>query len=373
MKKVVHLAYEHSAKDVRIFLKECRTLAEAGYRVTYITSSKHDEAGIEIIDNVKIIKLDVISKRGIGRVKRYLSKIYREAIGQDANIYQIHEFILIPVAKKLIRQGKKVIYDTHENYATQLSSHLPVPWWLKAPAKKLIASYERHFIRKCSGLICAVPNEYERLKEYNESNLLLNNYPLIIGSNINKEDYLSRPKCVCYTGIISSDRGAACMIDGLGTIKDRLLLAGLISDDYLNVLRSNRNWSNVSYYGVLSREDMEKKVWSRSIAGVVIFPPNESYLEAVPNKLYEYMSAGLPVIASDFPIWRTFFSRYQCGLLVEPMSSEALSSAFQVLVNDLEYAYQLGQNGFKAIKNELNWESEAKKLLIFFSNQGLGE
>lgn len=371
MKKVVHLAYEHAAKDVRIFLKECRTLAAAGYEVTYITSSKHDAPGVETVDNVRIIKLGVIAKRGIGRVRRYLSDIYIEAMKQDSDIYQIHEYVLIPVAKKLIRQGKKVIYDTHENYAIQLSSHLPLPHWLRTIAKGLIAGYERHFIQKCSGLICAVPNEYERLKEYNKNNLLLNNYPLLIASNVVKEDYVSRPKCACYTGIISHDRGAECMIESLGKVKHRLLLAGPVSDDYLNVLRGVESWNNVKYFGTLSRNDMEQEVWNHSIAGIVMFAPTESYMESVPNKLYEYMSAGLPVIASDFPMWRGFFAQHQCGILVEPMNPEALSDAFETLSNDPEYAYHLGQNGISAINNKLNWNSEAKRLLSFYEAQGL--
>lgn len=368
MKKVVHLAYEHAAKDIRIFLKECRTLAADGYDVTYITSSKHDECGVEIADGVKLVKLAVAEKRGICRVKRFLYDVYREAIKQDADVYQIHEYVLIPVANRLIRHGKRVIYDTHENYTIQLSSHLLAPKWVRSIAKLFIASYERHLIRKCVGLICAVPNEYGRLKKLNKHNLLLHNYPLLISSNVKKEDYLSRPKCACYTGIISNDRGAECMIKGLGTAESRLLLAGPVTDDYLITLQSLENWKNVEYYGTLSRQDMEIKVWNRSVAGVVMFAQTESYMESVPNKLYEYMSAGLPVIASDFPMWRTFFAEHQCGILVEPMNPEALWKAFKVLTNDPEYAFRLGQNGVKAINNELNWNSEAKKLLAFYKN-----
>ena len=82
--------------------------------------------------------------------------------------------------------------------------------------------------------------------------------------------------------------------------------------------------------------------------------------------MFEYMSAGLPVIASDFPLWREIIAGNDCGLLVDPEDPQAIADAIDTLVNDPEMARRMGENGARTVREKYNWDIEEKKLLALY-------
>ena len=85
------------------------------------------------------------------------------------------------------------------------------------------------------------------------------------------------------------------------------------------------------------------------------------------NKIFEYMEAGLPVICTDFEMWKNnIIDKYNCGICVEPGNQEQLKDAITVLVSDHEKAYQMGLNGRNAVLNEFNWVTQEKILLEIY-------
>ena len=108
-----------------------------------------------------------------------------------------------------------------------------------------------------------------------------------------------------------------------------------------------------------------RDVLARSMSGLVTLHPVINYLDALPVKVFEYMSAGLPVIASDFPLWREIIAGNDCGLLVDPLSPEKIAVAIDFFIFNPNEAERMGLNGRKAIERKYNWNTEQKKLLNF--------
>ena len=84
------------------------------------------------------------------------------------------------------------------------------------------------------------------------------------------------------------------------------------------------------------------------------------------TSLTESLNAGIPLIASDFPLWRELIAGNDCGLLVDPLSPEKIAEAIDYLVTHPEDAERMGRNGRKAVLERYNWPNEEKKLLGFY-------
>ena len=124
-------------------------------------------------------------------------------------------------------------------------------------------------------------------------------------------------------------------------------------------------WQRVNALGFLDRAGV-RDVLGRSMAGLVTFHPAPNHIDAQPNKMFEYMSAGIPVIASDFPLWREIIAGNDCGLLVDPVNPAAIAEAIDTRVNNPDMAQRMGENGRRAVEARYNWGIEEQKLLAFY-------
>ena len=103
-----------------------------------------------------------------------------------------------------------------------------------------------------------------------------------------------------------------------------------------------------------------------ALAGLVVFLPKGNHIEAQPNKLFEYMSAGIPVIASDFPLWKDIVGGDRCGVLVDPEDPSQIAGAMEWILDNPEEAGEMGRRGAEAINRKYNWAVELRKLLGFY-------
>ena len=155
-------------------------------------------------------------------------------------------------------------------------------------------------------------------------------------------------------------------MQSLSISKLPLELAGMFSDDVsLALLASEQGYEYVNYLGVLNRVQISQLLSTIKI-GMVTLLPTPSYVESLPIKLFEYMLAGIPVVASNFTLWQDIIKKLQCGMLVDPTSPKEIAQACSYLLTNPEIAEQMGQNGREAVIKHFNWEVEATNLYVFY-------
>jgi glycosyltransferase involved in cell wall biosynthesis len=171
---------------------------------------------------------------------------------------------------------------------------------------------------------------------------------------------------VCYAGGISPIRGIREMVSAIARTEVRMLLAGGFSSEELrHATLKIPGWKRVDYIGHISRPELAR-VMKRCFAGLVLFHPEANHVHSQPNKMYEYMSAGLPLIASNFPLWREFVERVGCGICVDPLDPQAIAAAITFLDRHRGRARTMGENGRLAVTRDFNWEHEQTVLIDLY-------
>jgi glycosyltransferase involved in cell wall biosynthesis len=265
--------------------------------------------------------------------------------------------------------GKRVVFDSHEDVPKQMLSKPYLNKGLLWMLSKCLTVYESWACAKFDGIFAATPFIRDKFLRINPQTLNINNFPFLHELE-NSSSWADKRKEVCYIGGIAKIRGIQEVCTAMSLLKSdaRLNLGGLFSEPSLeNEVKSLPGWVHVKSMGFLDRDGV-REVLSRSMAGLVTYLPLPNHIDAQPNKMFEYMSAGIPVIASDFPLWREIIQGNNCGLLVNPLDPAAIAKAIDYLVEHPKEAQRMGENSRRAVEVRYNWESEEKKLFRFYDD-----
>lgn len=364
--KICHLTSVHSRLDTRIFLKECCSLNHHGYDVCLVVA---DGKGFEQKKGVKIHDVGASSGR-LNRMIKTTKRLYNKAIELNAVIYHLHDPELIPVGIKLKKIGKTVIFDSHEDVPKQILAKPYINPLIRLILSRTIGIYERWACRKFDAVITATPSIKKKFLTINENSIDINNFPILGELGSSKSLSLKKINKIAYVGGITQIRGIIQVIKALEhTAKDvRLQLVGDFGDSAVKQdAMALRDWSKIDEHGFLNRVQV-KGILAEAVLGLVTFLPSPNHIEAQPNKMFEYMSAAVPVISSDFPLWRKIVEGNECGLCVDPLKPKLIADAINKLINNPSMARQMGINGQKAVQSTFNWAIEEQKLFKLYES-----
>jgi len=350
----------HNAFSGRIFHKECKSLSKAGYKVVYIV--QHDKDGE--FDNVMIRALPGPGGR-FDRMTRIVLRAYLLAVREDAVVYHIQDPELIPLGILLKLHGKKVIYDVHEEYGGSMLYKTWLPSWLRFLTARGVDLAEWIGAGFFDLIITATPHIAGKFPP--AKTITIQNYPILDRWNPSVDiPYKERRPVLAYAGAITELRGIREMLAAVKLLSCdldvELQVAGVFEPLNLAEELMKTSPSNVHYWGWQSRQFVADMLASAKI-GLVLFHPVPNHIKSQPNKFFEYMAAGLPVVVSDFPLWREMVNESGCGLLVDPLKPEAIAEAISWLLGHPDEAEAMGKRGQDAASNIYNWDREAEKLI----------
>lgn len=336
------------------------SLTTAGWEVTLLATGQPPAQR----NGITVLTIE----RPASRRRRMLKTswaLLRRAIALRADIYHIHDPELLPAALVLRALGRSVVYDVHEDLPRQVAGKPWIPPWLRPTISVLAAVSERIASRFLTGVVAATETIADRFPQ--SKTVLVRNYPRFPVEALGaRASYSERERMAVYVGGITEIRGAREMVaaaDRLADLGVRLVLAGDVSNgDLLDELASH---AGVELIGWRSVEEVQALL-RRAAVGLCVLHPLPNYLDSLPTKLFEYMAAGLPVIASDFPAWRKIVEDADCGLLVNPLDPTAIAAAIEFLICNPSEAAEMGRRGREVAYEQYRWDTEFSSLIKLY-------
>ena len=219
--RVCYLTSAHNSTDIRIFVKECTSLASAGYEVYLVASGEsRTENSVNIIG---------IGSAPAGRRKRmtgFAKTIYETAKSLDCDVYHFHDPELMPYALKFKRLGKKVIFDSHEDVPAQILDKEWIPYPLRKLVSIVYKRYETYAVRQFDAVVAATPHIADTFKGRAKKVVVINNYPKLDDIEFHNKPFAERERIICYAGGINALRGENIMIEAMKDVDGQLIIAG---------------------------------------------------------------------------------------------------------------------------------------------------
>lgn len=359
MIKVAHLTTAHPPDDIRVFQKECVTLAEAGYEVVLVAPAPRDLT----VQGVRIAAVRPAAKR-MHRITSVLPQVLRRAWKERAAVYHFHDPELILAGLLLRLGGRRVIYDVHENYPAEIQrSRKYIPSWARRPAAAMMGLLERvagwsfNAVVTVSAPIAArfpaakthIVRNYPRLEQVTDPELCM--------------PYAQRPSMVLFTGGFLRARCARAIVQAAGELvaeNAQVVVVGpMESEDLRDELARMPGWPRVDYRGRVNQRAVAELLGQARV-GLVLNVARPDFVEISTNKLYEFMAAGVPVIVSPIPSWRQAVQTEGCGVVADEAE---LSRAIDGLLADVQRAASMGERGAIAARERYDWRSQAAILL----------
>ncbi len=341
------------------------SLKEAGYSVRVTSFDLFNKDFIEVRGDVSIFKLER-KKPSILFYFNFARKLVKELKRSNADIYFAEDIYTLPFTAYYARKkGGKLFYNSRELYAF-LGGHTK-----KRYLSFLLKSIEKIFIKKCDVVLTTGEMDTEFIKgTYSLSNVItVRNIPAYSapGNIAGVRNELNIPHdavLLLYQGVLLNGRGIPKIFRSLVKIPDAHLLIlgdGEQRENFKLLARQLGIETRVHFYGMINHNELINYTAAADIALALIENISVSYYYALPNKLFEYIMAGVPVISCDLPQMKKIIEDYNTGVAINAESEDDIYNAMLKMINGREKLKSYRQNCLEAAK-ELNWQKEFEKL-----------
>lgn len=376
--RIVVLSSNHvQIDDGRVFQRCSKPLVKAGYEVIQIGPYGRDYR--EIRDGVKIVGFKPRINLDIKHRWKPLWRIFRMALKTPARVYHCHELDALLVGFFIgFFRGARVIYDCHE-YTNLLFAigHFQNKL-VQAIINRTIQLLEKVIAKTVYAVITAEQDVANSFLEVGcKRVMVLSNFPSIAieqakaSTNLPKNEILTG----IYIGGVNKTRGLIPTLKALrialdGGLNINLRIVGPVKDDFVDPLHETITANRLEGYVNLKGRVPYEQMWAemtKADFGVVMDPPFPFNLHATANKFYEYLSARLPVLASNLPIMREIYSELNFGYLVEPENPEAIALGMKKMASlSVSQRQKIGENNRLAFKKKYSWESIEPRLIELY-------
>lgn len=366
--RLAHITVVHPRFDTRILFKECASLSRNG--VGQVSLFVADGQGGGSHDGVRIHDVGVPRFGRLGRATVGSWRMWRALRRFEPDLVHVHDPELLPLALLLSVKGTRVVFDMHENLPREIATKP----WVRKELRPVLASVARAFQTLACRRMATVFAEESYVSDFPAARrpTVVLNFPLLGALSAVRSP--KRPRfTVGYIGGVSRERGAHVVVEAVSRLREsgadvELLLVGPVFSDISDSEAVRRGTAEgwLTYTGRLVPEQGWALIAGCHV-GVAALQPSPNFVDSYPTKLFEYMALGLPVVVSDFPLWRGVVDDAGCGLLVDPTSPAAVANAIERLYESPADAAAMGERGRATVNRKYNWESEFAKLKTLYA------
>jgi glycosyltransferase involved in cell wall biosynthesis len=369
--KILHITHTHVSTDSRI-IKEISALAENGYDVTAIGSDvDKSRNSINEISGIKILEISTWSRKLNLKPKlikhtlsviELLFRMVPLGIKIKPNIIHVHDTVVLPagVIIKMIT-GAKIIYDAHELESDRNG--------LGKFTKNVVRNFEKLVWDYIDGLIVVSPsieNWYNKNIGCKKTEVIYNSPVLKSEKIINNRyfiDCYSIPencKIFIYVGILEKGRGIDIITEAFtrSSIESHVVFMGYGSY-YANLENLSAKFKNIHVHPAVPHSEVVRVIGAANFGLCIVENVSLSDYYCLPNKLFEYYFANVPVLASNFPDIDSFIEKNKCGVTCN-VEIESVVKCILEIQNNLKNFDFLNQK-------EYDWNSQKEKLISFYN------
>jgi glycosyltransferase involved in cell wall biosynthesis len=374
---IVHLTTVHAPFDTRIFHKECRTLADAGYHVVLVGT--HTQR--EIVDGVELVPVPRYSCRPV-RMLLGTWAAFRIAWRLHPDVVHFHDpelLLLVPLLRLTLGRRVKLVYDIHEYFIDSLAVKHWIPPRLRPLAGLVAGRLERLLIRGMDGLVFAVEGQKSLYEDFRGVTTVVRNMPVaqrFEGKDAQPDLEVTGFKLV-YVGLILPQRGIDVLLEAMWVLRQRgvediylFLIGPATSAAYIHQIQAfaqaHQLDARIRWLGYVPYDELKNYLGNADVGLAPGLLTQQYSRPNIATKLFEYMLCGLPIITVDNPHWCAYVEQAQCGLVVPVGDASAFAEAILWLRDHPDEAQAMGQRGRVMVRDLYTWEQEKSRLLDFY-------
>ena len=370
MKKVISIVLNNFVNDSRV-LKEAQTLSANGYEVKVIALHEGTLNEFETVGGIKIHRINLRSKNWFKiravQVLKYIELVFVIIKNyRDIDVVHCNDLETLPlgVILKKIDKKIKIVYDAHE-YETE--TH-----YSKGIRKKIAQKLERFLIKYVDRTITVsetIANEYVKLYNIKKPALVLNTpfYQEVEKTDIFRRKFkISKEKTIfLYQGALNYGRGIEILLEAFKVMHDKYTIVfmgyGLLE---ASIREASKNYNNIYLHEAVAPTEVLSYTSSADFGISTIEDSCLSYRYCLPNKMFEYMMVGLPVIVSNLPEMKKVVETFNVGVVLDENTINGITEAVE---KSVKLDRKILEDNLKLVRDKYNWEEQEIMLLNVYN------